>query len=197
MEKDVNKQIKIGLIVTISGTVIGSIILTLFESIRKIIFDGVLKLLKLIKLIFSTMWNFLITSHDINGFIIVLSILAWIFFIFILFFLIKESILEKTYINYKEDVFYNIKWQWNWKSGFIENLSCFCTKCYFEISCIESHDIYTDNYGLNFNCEHCNNNLNIKNYNFNQFIDIIKKEIRRKIRVGEKPDNTSKNHTQP
>ena len=184
------KEILIG---TISAVCSG-IILMIIEPSRHFIIFGMSKVWSFIKIFFSTIWKFLITAHEVNGFIIIISGIILTFLIFILFNIIKKSLFGKTYATYTtytEDMFYGIKWRWYWEDAGIENLWCFCPECEYELSYQEEssyrHKVYNAP-NLILICDHCSKEHPFQDYDKDHLLSIIEREIWRKIRIGEKPD---------
>jgi hypothetical protein len=184
------KEILIG---TISAVCSG-IILMIIEPSRHFIIFGIGKVGKFFKILFSGIWNYLTTIHEINGFIIIISGLILSFFIFILFIIIKDSLFGKTYATYTtyiEDMFYGIKWRWYWDDKEIKNLWCFCPECEYELSYQEESSYRNRNYNaplLILICDHCSKKYPFRDYDRDYLLSIIKREIWRKIRIGEKPE---------
>jgi len=179
----------------IIGTILAFISVTIsiiIEPLRNFIIIVIERVWNIIKIFFSTIWNYLTTTHNINGFLIILSGLIWLFFIYIFFFFIKENLKGKTYKDYTEDTFHGIKWRWHWEDEEITNLLYYCPTCELEMSYRNDKEYY--NYGLNwkynmiFTCEHCNREYPIMDYQLGDLLSLIKREIRRKIRIGEKPE---------
>jgi len=185
------KEILIGII----STVLGGIILMIIEPSRHFIIFGIGKAWTFIKIFFSIIWKFLTTAHEINGFIIIISGLLWIFSILTLFLIIKDKLfgkINKTYTTYTEDMFYGVKWRWYWKDKEIKNLWCFCPECEYELSYQEESFHQHRNYNaplLILICDHCSKKYPFHDYDRDDLLSIIKREIQRKIRVGEKPDD--------
>jgi len=179
------------LLIGISATVIGGIILMIIEPSRHFIVIGMSKTWNYIKIFFLVIWKYLTTVHEIYGFIIIISVLLWIFFVIILFLMIKNNLFGKTYTTYTEDMFYGIKWRWYWKDAEIKNLWCFCPECEYELS-YQEESIYRNRIyhapKLILICDHCSKKHPFQDYDKDDLLSIIEREIWRKIRIGEKPD---------
>jgi uncharacterized protein YlaI len=52
-----------------------------------------------------------------------------IFFMVIFLIFLAFKIMEPCYRLYKEDMFYNVIWRWNWKGSEVIDLWCFCPTC--------------------------------------------------------------------
>ena len=191
------------LLIGITASVIGGIILMIIEPSRHSIVIGMSKAWKYIKTFFIFVWSFLTTTHEINGLIIILSGLLWIFFIIIILSVIKDNVFRKSdriYTTYTEDTFYGMKWRWYWEDAKIKNLWCFCPECEYELSYQEEssyrHRIYNAP-NLILICDHCSKEHPFQDYDKDHLLSIIEREIWRKIRIGEKPDKQESLNTQP
>jgi hypothetical protein len=80
-----------------------------------------------------------------------------------------------------------LKWSWCWREDNIANLWCFCPQCDYELSYSEE-EMVDAIWLLAFKCEHCQKYYRFKGYNKDYLLNVIKREIHRKIRTGEKPD---------
>jgi hypothetical protein len=176
------KEILVGIIVAVLGGLISVIVI---DPSRKIIF----KIISIIKDFFkNVVFHYLTTEHYVNGTVIILSFFLWIILIVILLIHLFKKIKGKEYKNYKEDVFFNVIWRWNWGYSDIEDLWCYCPHCDFELTYDDSstrrysHD---PNPRTDFICDHCQKIISsIQNNDKNFIIGIIEREIRRKVRTG-------------
>jgi uncharacterized protein YbaR (Trm112 family) len=188
------KELMIGTILA----VISAIITIIIEPSRNFLIVFKERVWNIIKIFFSTIWKYLTTTHNINGFLIILSGLVWLFFIYTFLLLIKNILIGKTYEDYTEDTFHGINWRWYWKDGKIINLWCYCPICELEMSYIEDKEYYNNGfnykYNVTFTCEHCNREYTIIEHKLNYLLGVIEREIRRKIRIGEKPEMHASSH---
>jgi hypothetical protein len=185
------KKVFVGIITTIS---IAMITTWVIEPLRDFVVSNIfIKAFDFILKILSTIWNFLTNNHEINGFVIVFSVFAWIFVFFII---IKDNIFDRsaTYKEYIQDNIMGLKWKWYWNGNDIANLWCLCPYCDYELSYTEEGLYYGGIPQLVFKCEHCQNDYTFNRYNKNYFLSVIEREIRRKIRIGEKPDKKEVSH---
>jgi hypothetical protein len=191
------KEIIIGISI---GAVVTTITTWVVEPLRDFVVTNIfLKSFNLFLKISSMIWNFLRNTHEINGFLIVLSILAWVFVFFVLFVTVMDNISSRiaTHKNYTQDNFKGLKWKWYWDDDGIHNLWCFCPQCDYELSCFEEK-LYDNRYFATpqvvLTCEHCQKSYPIVGYNKNYLLSVIRREIYRKIRTGEKPDKKEVSH---
>ena len=188
------------LLVGIITTVVGGIILMIIEPSRKFVIILIMKLIYFFRMFFSFIWKFLIGNHEINGFLIVFSVILWILFLIIIFMTIKENLSNKkhqTYNDYKDDIFYGLTWRWHWDNMNISNLWCFCPTCEFELSYRNEQvylDVFRSTQKVVFTCEHCQREYPFIGYDKDYFVNVIGREIRRKIRISEKPDKQKASH---
>ena len=129
-------------------------------------------------------WNALIDSYALPGW-------AWLF-IFLLalnglarfFHAIRRDELAPEYEKYVEDFIYNIKWRWTWVENSISDIWCFCPDC--DATLVSRFGSLLGLQEIKFMCENCNRVVtSIPGSNPNYVIDMVKREIHRRIRTGD------------
>lgn len=115
--------------------------------------------------------------------------------IFIKIFINLKKGSKLDYLTYKEDFIYKAKWKWNWEKNSITNIQCYCPNCnnllvYDDRSC---HTKSTELTKTDFICETCNSQIisTIHGGNKNYAINLVKREIERRIRTEEYKEKNS------
>lgn len=134
-------------------------------------------------------WEILVDSYSLPGWgWLLVSIFALIGLVNI-YFSIRGEAEEPEFKSYVKDIMYGVEWRWNWVESKIFNLWCYCPSCdatlvYDDTSCF---DFYTDIRKTDFICENCNHSVvsSINGGGKDYAIDVIKREISRRIRTGE------------
>ena len=140
------------------------------------------------------MYDFLLSYYPLPIWsLIIIFILLLILFIKIFINLKKASKLD--YLTYKEDSIYKAKGTWNWEKNSITNIQCYCPTCdsvlvYDDRSC---HTKATELTKTDFICETCNSQIvsTIHGGNKNYAINLVKREIERRIRTEEYKEKNS------
>lgn len=52
----------------------------------------------------------------------------------------RRSDSEPTVLDYREDMFFNLKWRWNYSGNKMVRMSCYCPYCDYQIVPVESED---------------------------------------------------------
>lgn len=112
--------------------------------------------------------------------------LAIVFIIGALTLFVSIFVKKPAYHRYVSDNIYNIKWKWFWKKEKITELFCFCPTCdeslvYDDSSCNNS----SHNKQTKFICEKCHFSSAINGGNISYSLDIVEREIHRKVRLNE------------
>ena len=128
-------------------------------------------------------WNFLISSHSLPGWVLLIVFLFAFLFIIVavIYFLVNiNKNPEPEYLSYMEDNMFGAIWRWQWIRNQISNIWCYCPRCGTTLVC-------DDHWGETcFRCENCNNSvITTLNGDKNQAIDRVGREIERRIKAGE------------
>jgi hypothetical protein len=124
----------------------------------------------------------IILSHrtDVMFFIMIFTLITTLFLfihIFIDTFILPQ---KPSYFNYSEDIFYNMKWQWDWnRNKQVLNLTAYCTSCnevlYFHYDSLL--------HKTEFICQACNKQLANVNSSYRNFVQqSVKSSITRKLK---------------
>jgi len=178
-----------GFIISTASAVVSGIILMVIEPTRLFIIGMLSIFIKKAKYLFLFIWNYLISNHRINGFLLLLLICLSVLLTFLIVVALLEQRINKIRKTYIKDVFYNVNWRWNWNGGTITNLWCFCRNCDMEISYDDSsmnrysHDT---NPRIDLICDHCGRIVSSIPQNTKEYlIGVIEREIRRNVRIKE------------
>lgn len=169
------------------ASVIGGIILSFWAPFRELLLKIALWFWGLL----ISLWQWLSSSHEVYGWVIILLVALSIPVLVELFSLIfrkKEPGVEDLY---KSDYLFGADWQWYYLNGAIKNLWCLCPSCKSELVYSEftpnRYDFTHD--GLepktDFICERCNASRCSLKGDKRHALGTIEREIRRKIRSNE------------
>ena len=128
-------------------------------------------------------WNFLISSHSLPGWVLLIVFLfASLFIIFaVIYFLVKiDKNSESKHLLYTKDIMFGAIWRWKWMGNQISNIWCYCPYC-------DTMLVYDEHWGETyFRCENCNNSV-IATFDCskNRAIRRVAHQIDRKLRSGE------------
>lgn len=122
--------------------------------------------------------SFLPNWLSITLMVLILIAFVWAF----VFFFVRKPL----YYKYNNDNFYDIHWKWFWKKDKITELFCFCPTCdeslvYDDSSCNNS----SHNKQTKFICEKCHFSGSISGGNISYSLNIVEREINRKVRLNE------------
>ena len=169
------------------ASVIGGVALTFWEPFREFLSKAALWCWSIL---IST-WEWMSSSHEIYGWVLVLLIALSVPALINFASLIarkKELGIEDIY---KSDHLFGADWHWNYLNDAIKNLWCLCPNCKNELVYSEfipnRYDFTHD--GLEakteFICERCNAAICKLKGNKSYALSTVEREIRRKIRNGE------------
>ncbi len=169
------------------ASVIGGIILSFWAPFREFLVTAASWVWALL----ISLWEWLSSSHEVYGWVIILLIvLAIPAFVELvsLVFKQKEPGVEDLY---KSDHLFGANWQWYYVNGSITNLWCLCPSCKSELVYSEftpNRYDYTHD-GLepktDFICERCNTSKCTLKGDKRYALGTVEREIRRKIRSNE------------
>ena len=173
------------------ATIIGGIILSFWPSFRELLAKVALWFWSLL----SSIWEWLLSSHKVNGWVLVLLVILSVLVLIKLASLIvrkKELGVEDLY---KSDYLFGTEWHWSYSNGSIRNLWCLCPSCKSELVYSEfipnkfdySHDGLEPE--VDFICERCNATRCSLRGDKNYALGTVEREIRRKIRNNEWQSN--------
>lgn len=166
-----SKVIASGLVVAIAAA--GTYFLNLWPTIKRALTSSISFLGK--------------TSELPNWLIILMSIFSIILIAFVGIIIWQNYFStsgESAWKNYKEDIFFNIKWQWQYdSSGAIYCLYSLCPKCQFQVYPVNASP-YSAVDRIAYVCESCKSHLGTFNQDEFSFENKIKRFIQQKIRTG-------------
>jgi hypothetical protein len=131
------------------------------------------------------MWEWLISTHLLPGWLIVLLSIAAIAIIIII--AVEVFSKEVEHHRYVEDFFEGAKWRWQWVSDSINNLWAFCPKCDGELVYDDRTraDIFEREDKTLFHCEKCKCVITALKGDKGYAMSAVEREIRRRVRTGE------------
>jgi hypothetical protein len=180
---------------SVISTVVGGIVLSLWEPIRNWLLETLTWVWTLVK----TVWGLAVSSYSIPGWALIILFVGLI----PAFAIVVRSITTKRELGaldlYKSDELFGATWRWDYAGTEILNLWCLCTSCQMELvyqehikSPLLSH-YDNDDDNTRFICERCNQVrvklTGAKNY----ALGTVEREIRRKLRTGEWKKSVSAN----
>lgn len=115
---------------------------------------------------------------------LILVLIAFLFLTIKNWFIKKESSeIENSFLAYKSDIFFGLKWYWTYNSSHqIKNLHAVCVKCEYEISI---WNLLPNNYySTEVKCEECENLLSIDSKELANIRDRVYKKIYKKLRTN-------------
>jgi len=174
------KNIRNGVI----ASVVAGVILLLMPTVR----DHSIKVRMWVWESIDWFWNHLFERYSFSGwFLLILCVFALIGFL-VIFFGIKSNFDSPEYSSYKADSILGMNWRWDWNGRNIYNLWCFCPSCDATLVFDDSsrHILYEATI-THFICENCSNRTvgTIKGGDKLYALEAIKREIERRIRIGE------------
>jgi hypothetical protein len=179
----------------IIATVIGGALLSFWKPFK----DLIVSLFRWLWGVLESIWVWLTSSHEVNGWLlIVLIVLAITTCVQLLILLYKKG--QDEYLkNYKSDNLFGAKWHWNYSGKDITNLWCLCPSCNGELVYSEftpNRYDYTHD-GLEakteFICDNCGSTKCTLKGDKYYALASVEREIRRKIRNNEWDNKKSAN----
>ncbi|PHS26534.1 MAG: hypothetical protein COA83_02325 [Methylophaga sp.] len=171
----------------IIATLVGGILLSFWKPFK----DFMISLLSWFLSILESIWIWLTSSHEINGWLLItliaISITACVQLIILLF--KKEQ--DEYLTQYKSDNLFGAKWHWHYSGKDITNLWCLCPSCNGELVYSEftpnRYDYTQDNLEAKteFICENCGSTKCTLKGDKYYAVSSVEREIRRKIRNDE------------
>lgn len=146
---------------------------------------------------FGWVWEFLLSAYNwmgepsqIPNWAVVLNfvVLAPTLLIVLLIYLEgRRSDSDPTVWDYREDMFFNLKWRWNYSGNKMVRMSCYCPYCDYQIVPVESEDFMNGGFfrRCKFFCESCNSSLHSADGFAAEVKDKAELHVQRKIRTGE------------
>ena len=177
-EKESN-TIRNGIIVT----VVGGLILSLVPTLREFF-------IKIIKYIWAgIVWSYevVVASYPIPGWLIIIVLPFAIWGVIRLYALVFPKV-KPEFLEYTEDLIYGAKWRWHWAGNQVSNLWCYCPRCDAQLVYDDtSVRMYMEKSKTDFICERCNNQVvaSISGGAKNYAVGAAEREILRRIRTGE------------
>ncbi len=179
MSKETFKKLMIG----VGSTVFGGIAL-LYGA------EWIIKLFLWFQPFILWCWNFLISSHSLPGWVLLIVFLFSVLFIIVVVIYFLAKINKLKYLSYVEDKMFGATWRWQWmdSEGMYKepfNILCYCPNC-------DTKLVYHYSSGKTyFICEKCNTPVIIDpNITEHSLIDRVKREIERKVRAKHKKITT-------
>lgn len=169
------------------ATVIGGIVLSLWEPYRKLIIRSALWAWDAAK----ALAGWFSTTHEVYGWVIILLVILAAPTVVLMFcHLLKKA--EPGYEDlYKSDRLFGAQWHWSYSGGAIKNLWCLCPSCQNELVYSEfvpnPYDFTHDGMEpkTEFLCERCGTPRSSLKGRKDYALGTVEREIRRKIRNGE------------
>lgn len=187
-------SIRDGIIVTVVGGIILAILAWLFKgvfNILKSLWNWLISVVVYIKEGFVALWDYFQSPVTIPWgllwLLVILSIIAlWkLLYPFVSPFIKKEKT-PKPYKprldDYREDVVFNIKWEWSNIYGTLPNEPAgFCSNCSTRL--VYSEDDYKNK--TSFICQNCNRTIATLDGNLRYALSTVAREIERRIKTNE------------
>ena len=200
-----NDSIRNGIIVTVVGGIILAILAWAFDGVFQVlksIASWVLSSITYTKQGFIAIWNYFQSPVTISwGLLWLLSILSiialWKILRPVINPLVKKDKAPKPYKprldDYKQDVVFNIKWEWSDIYGTLPNEPAgFCPNCLTRL--VYTVDIYSEK--TSFICEHCNRTIITLDGNLRYALSTVARQIERRIKTGEWENIVTRQHNQ-
>ncbi|MFC6673181.1 hypothetical protein [Marinobacterium aestuariivivens] len=169
------------------ASVIGGIILSFWAPFRALLVKAALLCWGLL----TAVWEWLSSSHEIYGWVLVLLIVLSVPVLIDLVSLISRKKEHGVEDLYKSDSLFGANWHWHYVNGSIKNLWCLCPSCKNELVYSE---FVPDRYNymhdglepkIDFICERCNTTRCSLKGDKRYALGTVEREIRRKIRNNE------------
>ena len=203
---DEKHPIRDGIIVTVIGGIILTLVFWILGGIQEVIKDIVNWILSVKTFIIQYsifLWNHILSSATIPWgllwLLIILSLIAlWkIFSPFVTLF-VKKPQTPKPYIprldNYRQDILFNVRWKWNNIFGTMPSqpLSFFCPVCSTRM--VYSENGYPEK--TSFICETCHRTVATLDGDLDFALSTVARQIERRINTGEWKDVVVHQHNQ-
>lgn len=158
--------------------------------IAGLIVTGTLALLTYFLNLWPPIWEFLkngfyffLASSEIPHWVVGLLVLFSLPTFFLFFILLKKD-KGPDWRSYREDIFLNLKWRWNYeKDGYIYPLCPFCLYCDFQII-PKNTSAYIAVDRIAFECDNCQHQFGEYQESIESIENKVKRSIQQKLRNG-------------
>ena len=108
-------------------------------------------------------WQFLFATTEVSNWILILLGLGLIPAVLLVAVVIWDFVSRKptmapSWTNYKEDVFFGLKWRWQYVGGRIDRLVSFCPHCDYQVYSHNASGFHAVD-RIGFDCDSCRRHL--------------------------------------